>query len=107
MVSDRRASATTTVSGVSTSRTVASFSVRICWTCSRSRVQALDGVEDGVLRHRDPGRPAQHRPQRPDDPALDAEDAGHVPAERLGQGQQPQGLGRRRAVDDDHVPRRR
>ena len=67
-------------------------------------MQPLDGVEDGVLGHRHPGRPAQHRPQRPDHPALHPEDAGHVPAERLGQGQQPQGLGGRGAVDDDHVP---
>ena len=67
-------------------------------------VQALDGVEHRLLGHRHPGRPAEHRSQRLHHPALHAEDASHVPAERLGQRQQPQRLGRRRAVDDHDVP---
>ena len=101
MVSERRASATTTVSGVSTSRTVASGPVRICCTSSRSSVQPLDGVEHRVPRHRHPGGAGQHRPERLHHPALDREHPRHVPAERLRQGEQAQGLSRRRAVDHD------
>ncbi len=67
-------------------------------------MQPLDGVEHRVLRHRHPGGPGQHRPQRLDHPALDREHPRHVPAERLRQRQQPQRLRRGSAVDDDHVP---
>ena len=67
-------------------------------------VQPGDGVEDRVARHRHPGRAIEHRSQRLHQSALDRQQALHVPAQRLGQREQPQGLGRGRAVDDDHVP---
>ena len=104
MVSERRASATTTVSGVSTSRTVASGPDRICCTSARSSWSRCDGVEHRVPRHRHPGGPGQHRPERLHHPALDREHPRHVPAERLRQRQQSQGLRRGSAVDHDHVP---
>ena len=67
-------------------------------------MQPLDRVEDRVLRHRHTRSASEHRLQRLDDPPLDGQHAGHVPAERLGQGEQPQGLGGGGAVDDQHVP---
>ena len=45
----------------------------------------------------------QHRPGEPREPALRVEHAVHVPAEHVGQRQQPDRLRGRRAVDDDEV----
>ena len=70
-------------------------------------MEPLDGVEHRVLGHRHARRSGQDGLERLDDASLDGEDAGHVPPERLWQGEEPQGLGGRRAVDDQNVPRPR
>ena len=61
--------------------------------------QRLHGVERLDRARGD----ARVRPRSRAMRCLDGEAAGHEPVERLGQRQQPQRLGRRRAVDDDRV----
>ena len=67
-------------------------------------VQALERVEDVAARHRDTGSARQHRPHGGDDAALTGQHPVDVPAQRLGQREQAQGLRRGRAVDHDDVP---
>ena len=103
-MSVRRASATTTCSGVSTRRTPASRPGEQRAHLVELGVEPLDGREDRVVGHRDAGRARQHRPQGLHHAALGREDPVHVPPQGLGQREQPQRLGGGRAVDDDRVP---
>src|SRR5262245_20220449 len=67
-------------------------------------MHAFDRVEDGLVRHRNSGCPPKHRAEGLDQAPLEWEHPVHVPAERLGKGEQPKGLARRCAVDHDKVP---
>ena len=90
--------------GVSTIRTLASGPDSSARTSSSSACSRSTASKTRAAGHRDAGRPGQHRPQRLHHPLLHGEDPLHVPAERLGQREQPQRLGGGRAVDDDDVP---
>ncbi len=66
--------------------------------------EPLDVIEHGAGRQRDvQHRPGQRRRGR-QDRALERHDLLEPPARGVGEGQQPQRLAGRRAVDDDHVP---
>ena len=93
---------------------------------SRASICSLGAtvVTNGVVtdeRHQPVALPEEERPRvvyaspyvrartidlipRLDDPPLDREDAGHVPPQRLGKGEEPQRLRSRRAIDHEDVP---
>ena len=102
----RRASAITIFSGFTTRRTLETVSsVRICFTAVEVAVQPLDRREHLVAGDRQRRHPRHDRADRLHDAPLHREDPLDVPVHDLGQRQQPQRLGGRRAVDHQHVVR--
>ena len=77
--------------------------VRISCTSSRSRCSRSTASKTVSWGMGTRGL-GQHRAERLDDAPLGREDPVHVPAQRLGQGEQPERLRSGRAVDDHHVP---
>ena len=66
-------------------------------------VETPDAAEHLVTGDGQAGEPAQHRPRELRQAPLRVEHAVHVPTEHVGQRQQPDRLGRGRAVDDHEV----
>jgi hypothetical protein len=71
--------------------------------CRQPLIEPFQRAEHGVLRDRHPDELAHHRPNDPGQLAPERKDTVHPPRQHLGEREEPQRLGGRRAVDDQQV----
>ena len=92
-------------SGLTTSRTLVTAGVgQQLLDPVEAVVEPTRRAEHLVAGHRQVRDPAEHGTDHAVHAPAHREDPLHVPGEDVGQAQQPDRLGRRRAVDDEHVP---